>query len=181
MWKIIKDYPNYKINENGLIKRNNKLLKHQHSTNGYIHVILCKDNKVKSFRLHRLLAQAFIKNPCNKPQVNHMDGNRKNYSLNNLEWVTASENMLHAIHVTKTKAAPCSMRGKFGKNHNRSKNFWLEYQDGLIVKYESGLDLVRKTSFDHTSISWARTRKGIKHKFVRGKMKGITVHFELIE
>lgn len=181
MWKKIKDYHEYEINIHGEVKRGSKILKNQIASNGYVQVNLCKKNKVKGFRIHRLLAQAFIDNIFNKSQVNHKDGNKQNNSLGNLEWVTPSENILHAIHVIKTKLSPRSNLGKFGKDHNRSKFFWLEYKDGSTVKYESGLELKRLTGFDHTTIAWARKIKNKSYTFVRGKMKGITVHFELVE
>ena len=88
----------YKIKE--------KVLKQSDTTTGYKKVELHKDNeKRKSFKVHRLVAQAFIPNPENKREVNHIDGNKHNNNVNNLEWVTSSENKLHAfeMHLNPTK------------------------------------------------------------------------------
>ena len=80
----------YKIKE--------KILKQSDTTTGYKKVELHKDNeKRKSFKVHRLVAQAFIPNPENKREVNHIDGNKHNNNVNNLEWVTSSENKIHAF------------------------------------------------------------------------------------
>lgn len=65
--------------------------------NWYVKVHLRKKGKRYCFFLHRILAQTFLPNPENKPEVNHKDGNKLNYNLDNLEWVTKSENKLHAI------------------------------------------------------------------------------------
>lgn len=63
---------------------------------GYVVVELWNKNGPKSKKIHRLVAEAFLPNPDKKPQVNHIDGNKKNNRLDNLEWVTASENMKHS-------------------------------------------------------------------------------------
>lgn len=63
---------------------------------GYYHISFCKNNKCKTFNIYRLIAINFIPNPENKPQVNHIDGNKLNNHVNNLEWCTRSENMQHA-------------------------------------------------------------------------------------
>lgn len=65
---------------------------------GYIHVSLSKDGVRKTFLLHRLVASAYIENPNNYPQVNHIDGNKSNNSVDNLEWATASSNVIHAYN-----------------------------------------------------------------------------------
>lgn len=73
-------------------KRNDKRTTYQRAI-----VSLTKDGKKKDYRVHRLVAEAFIPNPQNKPQVNHIDGNPLNNNVSNLEWVTDKENKLHAI------------------------------------------------------------------------------------
>lgn len=60
---------------------------------GYYEVQLHKDHKPKQFRVHRLVAEAYINNPENKPEVNHKDENKLNNCINNLEWSTPKENM----------------------------------------------------------------------------------------
>ena len=62
----------------------------------YKQVSLWKENKGTSYYVHRLVAEAFIPNPEDKPEVNHIDGNRQNNDISNLEWVTSGENSLHA-------------------------------------------------------------------------------------
>ena len=63
---------------------------------GYKFAHLCKNGKAKKITIHRLVAIEFIENPLNKPQVNHIDGNKANNHIDNLEWCTASENSKHA-------------------------------------------------------------------------------------
>ena len=73
-----------------------KLLSSQKSNTGYECVLLSKHQVCKKFSIHRLVANAFIPNPQNKPQVNHIDGNKLNNHVDNLEWCTAKENHKHA-------------------------------------------------------------------------------------
>jgi hypothetical protein len=64
---------------------------------GYLSVGLFKDKKPKRMSVHRLVALAYIENHENKPEINHLDGNKSNNKVDNLEWVTSSENQIHAI------------------------------------------------------------------------------------
>ena len=69
----------------------------QFSHNGYMHLHLCKNNKVKTVNVHRLVAIAFIPNPFQKTQVNHIDGNKANNDSSNLEWCSQRENVIHGV------------------------------------------------------------------------------------
>jgi hypothetical protein len=80
----------------GLRKSPQKLLKAGKSKSGYYIVSFCVDGVKSNQTVHRLVARAFIANELNKPQVNHKDGNKLNNHVDNLEWVTVSENGLHA-------------------------------------------------------------------------------------
>ena len=86
---------------NGLRRSPSKLLKQGKSKSGYLIVSLCVDGIKINHNVHRLVARAFIPNESNKPQVNHKDGSKHNNCVDNLEWVTVSENGLHAYRVLK--------------------------------------------------------------------------------
>lgn len=98
--KPIKDFEDYLINTKGEIYsiKSNKILKWKYNkANGYYSIILSKQGKTKTFYIHRLVAQTFLDNPYNLPQVNHKDGNKQNNSVENLEWCNQSHNMCHAF------------------------------------------------------------------------------------
>ena len=98
VWKDVKNYEGlYQISNLGNVKRisSGKRLK-PYNRKGYIRVALSKDDTTKHIDIHRLVAQAFIPNPENKPEVNHIDGDKSNNEVSNLEWCTRKENMNHA-------------------------------------------------------------------------------------
>ena len=80
---------------NGYIQKG-RILKQEISNCGYSMVHLSFNGKVKGVLVHRLVAIAFIPNPQNKEQVNHIDGRKQNNNTDNLEWATQSENTIHA-------------------------------------------------------------------------------------
>jgi len=86
------------IVNNEYVNRPGRLLK-QKEVKGYKTVSLCVDYEATTWRVHRLVAMAFIPNPDSKPQVNHIDGNPANNCVNNLEWCTAKENQWHRRNI----------------------------------------------------------------------------------
>lgn len=98
-WEFVKGFENYLVSSLGNVKTiNGKLRKVVYdSKNDYGYVELWKNNKGKKFRIHRLVAETFIPNTLGKEQVNHIDGDKKNNCVSNLEWVTPKENIRHAI------------------------------------------------------------------------------------
>lgn len=99
--KPVKGFENdYLIYSDGRVYsfKSNKFLKPRLSMDGYERVCLYKDKKSYEYRVHRLIAEAFIDNPNNLPQVNHKDFNRSNNVLENLEWCTNKENVQYSIN-----------------------------------------------------------------------------------
>ena len=134
IWKDIKDYEGlYQVSNLGNVrnKRTEKVLIGG-IKRGYREVIILKDTKRKYKLVHRLVAEAFIPNAENHPQVNHIDGNKLNNKVNNLEWCTRSENMKHAykIGLEKPLYAQNNPRAKKVKQYDLCKNFIKQY-DGI--------------------------------------------------
>jgi hypothetical protein len=103
-WGHIEGFAGYEISTSGRVKSKRKILKPYKDGRGYLRVDLGRGNKRK---VHRLVAQQFIENPENLPIVNHINGDRHNNHINNLEWVTGSGNLSHAW-----KRGSYSNRGK---------------------------------------------------------------------
>lgn len=112
IWKDIPSYEGYyqvsnlgnfrslpriiKYKQNGTRNYPAKSLLTETTKDNYQRIVLMKDGIKTRFQAHRLVALAFIPNPDNKPFINHIDGNKSNNIVTNLEWCTASENMTHA-------------------------------------------------------------------------------------
>lgn len=112
LWRDVKGYEGYYIvskdgivkRTGGSVKRGNHLLSVPERTllpldngKGYLRIKLTKNNNAKRVMLHRIIAEAWVVNINNKPCVNHIDGNKKNNTIENLEWVTQIENVRHSV------------------------------------------------------------------------------------
>jgi hypothetical protein len=113
-WKDIKGYKGiYQVSDMGRIRSLDRIIKYSHNRidelrkgkllainkcGHYSRVRLAKNGKGKTYLVHRLIAAVFISNPENKPQVNHINGDRHDNNIANLEWCTSKENMNHAFN-----------------------------------------------------------------------------------
>ena len=175
-WKDIAGYEGlYQISNMGRVKsleryqQNHGALQHRPETikkpterkckdgaQGYLALVLYKDNIGKNCYIHRLVAEAFIPNPQNKETVNHINGDKHDNRVENLEWSTYTENNHHAIQT-----------GLNGTEHMRNKKGSmrvLQYDENmnLIAEYPSMREAERQTGIDCASISLG-VRKGWKY------------------
>lgn len=166
--KLIQDFPKYSITEDGHVINieTNKVLKPLLNKVGYLQLGLYISGKQTRKYLHRLIAEAFIPNPENKPEVNHIDGNKQNNSISNLEWVTPSENRKHAYTIglkvyTEKQRIAFSEIGKTSAIIRK----WQHPQHGTFIG--SAAELVRQFSemkLKRSSLSNVALGKYKQHK-----------------
>lgn len=131
----VKSIDHYCKNRIGSGKQTGRILKQHKCYKGYLRVSLSKNKIKKNYSVHRLVAKSFCENPKNKPQVNHIDGIKDNNISGNLEWVTNSENQIHAIknNLIKHNIGAESHNSKLSKSdvieilNLRKKNKTLKY------------------------------------------------------
>ena len=149
MWKEIEGFDGkIFVSNRGRIKselRNGTILKSQADRKGYHRVRVTVDQVKHTLKIHREVAKAFIPNPNNLSQVNHIDGNKSNNAVDNLEWVTNRENALHAL----------------------SNGLWESFISGSIAENEKRKKRVIATNGDKTiefeSVSSAERYFGSRH------------------
>lgn len=153
--KII--YENYTINEDGeIFNRYNKKIQPVDNGKGYLVVGLTYKNKRVTKAIHRLLAEAFIENPFQLSDVNHIDGDRRNNSLSNLEWLSHGDNIKHSYNLQNRSAT--------GSNNANCKT--IEETVFQICKYlEEGIkpSKIRDLGFNYTLIRSIKCKKIWKH------------------
>ena len=158
IWKDIKGYEGrYQISNFGRIKSiwktTSKILKCAKKPSGYMVCTLSKNGIFKYYRVHRLVADAFIPNVENKPQVNHINGIKTDNNVDNLEWCTAKENIHHSFKVGLSK-------GRRDAQNTSSKKIRQYSLDGIFVKeWESGMQIQRELGFNNSAVSACCLRK----------------------
>ena len=136
------------------------------SSTGYLHVQLYKNKKPYTKTVHSLVAEAFIPNPESKTEINHIDGDKTNNRVSNLEWNTRSENQLHSIKHGLRKSSP--NLGRFGKNNACSKRIiQCDLSGNPIREWDSISDAARYYGIRSSTISTCLTgRRPTMHGFV---------------
>lgn len=156
VWKDVVGYEDYfQVSTTGNVrsKRTSKVLKLHISKSGYITVstkIGGRAGKCVCLRTHRVVAEAFLHNEYNKPYVNHIDGDKTNNCVENLEWVTASENSIHARSIglassegaakahrklTVSQAEDIRKRRLLGGSENTVRKLASEFGVGRVTIY----------------------------------------------
>ena len=153
-WKKIKGFKNYSVSNTGNVRndRTGRILKLRIGTTGYYQVMMGR--KTIPQYVHRLVAIAFIANYENKPQVDHLDGNKLNNCVDNLRWVTASENCFGFGYQTRIA--------------NKQKKIIAKHADGRIMEFESRNQAAEFFKCDKSCISYGR-------EFTKGNKKGWTL------
>lgn len=136
---MTKQFGNYLVFSDGKVFsiNRNKFLKPCKDDNGYLRIGLYIDGKNKTYKLHRLVAQCFIANNDNKSSVNHINGIKTDNRVENLEWVTNSENSIHAVK-----------SGLMQSNH--LKKIVLDTQTGVF--YDSATELAKLIGMNRVTL-----------------------------
>lgn len=163
----VRSLPRYVNNHTGQLLVKGRILKQRPDFKGYMRIDL-KDNSgnKKYMGVHRIVAETFIDNPLNKPQVNHIDGIKNNNFVENLEWVTNGENQIHAFKMGLNKVS-----GKAGKPKKRVAKL---SEDGRVIEiFESIAEAGRSVNARSSNIGECcrghkKTAYGYRWKYMEG-------------
>ena len=134
IWKDIAGYENkYQISNLGRIKNKKHIMKPMKTTNGYLTACLWKNGKQRKILIHRLVAQSFLENPYDYKEINHIDEDKTNNQLDNLEWCSHKYNMNYGLvkeHISKANTGKKANEETLLKLSKNSKNrIWINNGD----------------------------------------------------
>ena len=147
-------HENYLVSNHGRVKRidSGRILTPKLNPDGYVIADLCAHGEVKRWRVHRLVALAFLENPEGKPHVNHLDSVKTNNHWRNLQWVTAAENNAH-MHASGRREKDMPSRRLTPLQRKAIKILRLE---GTMTHEQIGevLNLERRTVYEAAHSAW---------------------------
>lgn len=151
---------NYYVTDKGLVinSKTGKSLKIFLNGCKYYYSMLTIEGRIKKFYTHRLIAECYLENPKNKPQVNHIDGNKLNNNFSNLEWVTRQENMTHAKEngLMCTNFRPASAK----LNKQEVKEIKEMYKNGMTTR-----QIAEKVKVGKSSVHLIVSGQSYKHLY----------------
>lgn len=138
MWKTIPDWENYEVNEDGEVrnKTSKRLITGDINNAGYYRICCYNKNNKKKFFRHRLVATLFLENPNNYQEVNHIDGNKSNNNVNNLEWCDRQHNERESRRIGIKKYKP----------------FKVVFNNGQVKNYECAIDLATELGVSRRTV-----------------------------
>ena len=147
MWRNIKNYEGlYQVSNLGRVKSlkfgKERMLKAGRDGWGYLFVILCKDGVQKHFKVHRLVAEAFIPNPENKPCIDHLNTDKTDNRVENLRWCTCQENQNNPLTKEKRK----------GNQYRAKPIVGINKETGEEVRFDSAIEAQMVFGISHGSI-----------------------------
>lgn len=147
IWKTIEDYPNYMVSNMGRVKSlrygKEKIMKLKNDNDGYALINLYKNKKHITFKVHRLVAEAFLQNPENKTEIDHINTDRTDNRVENLRWVNRKENCNNPL--TKKHISVGKLGKNRGKEHFASKPIIQLTKNNEFVKiWENAQDVARE-------------------------------------
>ena len=180
-WKDIPGFEGvYQISNLGRLKSfkylsEGRVLSNKNKRGGYFSVILCHGEKRRFCRLHVLVAEAFVSNPENKPEVNHKDHNKQNTRADNLEWATRIENHMDAV-----KNIPSMLSGIHHYNKFvRTRPIQKVSLDGLLIaEFTNGAEAAKATGICQRNILQVANRTEYKPGLTRRQAGGFIWRFK---
>ena len=156
-WRFVEGNEDYMVSDQGRVLslkcNETRIMKVDVKNNGYGGVTLCTKGLLINYLVHRLVAKSFLANPTNLPEVNHLDGNKLNNRVENLEWCDHYDNMQHALlhGLFNSKRKPCGVVGERGE---------------VIRRYRSMAQLCKAEGFDRGKLGTQfRTPEVVKNQY----------------